>query len=173
MNDIRYPIGKVQLTGSLTDSARAGAVRRIAALPDALHTAVRGLDATQLATPYRAGGWTLAQVVHHLADSHVNAYVRHKLAITEANPPIKNYDENAWAALADAQGSIGSSLLLVTAIHDRWAQCLRSLAAKDFARTCVHSVAGPMTLDDLVATYSWHGDHHVAHITTFRKLQGW
>ncbi|MCB9884300.1 MAG: putative metal-dependent hydrolase [Planctomycetes bacterium] len=173
MSDPRYPIGKVQLTGALSVGDRADAIRRIAALPDALHAAVRGLDATQLATPYRAGGWTLRQVVHHIADSHVNSYVRHKLTITEANPPIKNYDENAWASLADANGPIGGSLLLITAIHDRWAQCLRSLAPKDFARTCEHSVAGPMTLDDLVALYAWHGEHHVAHITTFRRSRGW
>ncbi len=173
MNDPRYPIGKVTLTGALSAADRADAIRRIAALPDALHVAVRGLDATQLATPYRSGGWTLRQVVHHIADSHVNSYVRHKLTITEVDPPIKNYEEGAWANLADANGPIGGSLLLITAIHDRWVQCLRSLAPEAFARTCRHSVAGPMTLDDLVALYAWHGEHHVAHITTFRSRQGW
>ncbi len=173
MTDARYPIGKVELTGSLTEAARADAVRRIAALPDALCGVVRGLGDEQLDTRYRDGGWTLRQVVHHVADSHVNAYVRHKLAITETNPPIKAYDENAWARLADANGPIGSSLLLVQAIHDRWVGCLRALASKDFARTAMHSERGAMTLDDLVALYAWHGDHHAAQIAALRRSKGW
>lgn len=173
MNDPRYPIGKVELTGSLTPAARAAAIAAIARLPDQLHDAVRGLDQQQLDTPYRDGGWKLRAVVHHIADSHVNAYVRHKLTATETDPPIKAYDENAWAQLADAQGPIGNSLLLVQALHDRWATCLRSLPATAFSRTCVHSERGKMTLDDLVALYAWHGAHHVAHITTLRRGKGW
>ncbi len=173
MNDPRYPIGKIELTGALTPAARATAIATIARIPDLLHDAVRGLDQTQLDVPYRAGGWSLRQVVHHIADSHVNAYVRHKLTITEVDPPIKAYDENAWAQLVDAQGPIGNSLLLVQAIHDRWATCLRSLAPAAFARTCVHSERGKMTLDDLVALYAWHGAHHVAHITSLRRAKGW
>lgn len=172
--DSRYPIGRLQLPGTLTPEARAAAFTTIAGVPDRLYDAVRGLDPAQLDTPYRDGGWTLRQVVHHIADSHVNAYVRHKLTITEASPPpIKAYDEAAWARLADANGAIGSSLLLVQAIHDRWVHCLRTLPAAAFARTCVHSERGPMTLDDLVATYAWHGMHHVAHITTLRRARGW
>ncbi len=173
MNDPRYPIGKVELTGKLAPAARASAIGAIARLPDQLHDAVRGLDQTQLGTPYRDGGWTVRQVVHHLADSHVNAYVRHKLAITETDPPVKAYDENAWAQLVDANGPIGNSLLLVQAIHDRWMTCLRSLPDAAFARTCVHSERGKLTLDDLLAIYAWHGAHHVAHITTLRAAKRW
>ncbi len=174
MNDPRYPIGKFELPKVLTTAQRNAAFARIAALPNGLYDAVRGLSAEQLDTPYRAGGWTLRQVVHHIGDSHVNAYVRHKLTITETSPPpIKAYDENAWAKLADANGPIGSTLLLVQAIHDRWVHCLRSLPAATFAKTCVHSERGSMTLDDLVALYAWHGSHHVAHITQLRRSMGW
>lgn len=173
MNDPRYPIGKIELTGTLSPAARAAAIGRIAAIPNDLYDATRGLDAAQLDTPYRDGGWTLRQVVHHVADSHVNAYVRSKLTITEKEPPVRAYDENEWAKLADGNGAIGSSLLLVQALHDRWAHCLRTLPETAFARTCVHSERGRMTLDDLVALYSWHGTHHVAHITTARRSKGW
>jgi uncharacterized damage-inducible protein DinB len=173
MNDPRYPIGKFQLPGALTATQRASAFARMAALPNALYDAVRGLSPVQLDSPYREGGWTLRQVVHHLADSHVNAYIRHKLTITELDPPIKAYDENAWAQLADANGPIGVSLLLVQSIHDRWLHCLRTTPESAFARTCVHSERGKMTLDDLVAMYAWHGDHHVAHITSLRRAMGW
>lgn len=172
--DPRYPIGKIELPARLEPAARAAAIARIGGVPTALYDAVRGLDAAQLDTPYRAGGWTLRQVVHHVADSHLNAYVRCKLTLTEkAPPPIKAYDEAAWAKLADANGPIGSSLLIVQAIHDRWVHCLRSLTESAFARTCVHSERGVMTLDDLVALYAWHGSHHVAHITTLRLAKGW
>jgi hypothetical protein len=173
VNDPRYPIGKIELPGELSPAARAGAIASIAGLPHQLHEATRGLDQRQLDTPYRDGGWSLRQVVHHIADSHVNAYVRHKLTITEDAPAIRAYDENAWAGLADVAGPIGNSLLLVQAIHDRWATCLRALPAAAFARTCVHSERGALTLDDLVALYAWHGAHHVAHVTTLRRARGW
>ena len=173
MTDPRYPIGKVELPGALTPAARAKAIATIAAVPNHLYDAVRGLDQRQLDTPYRQGGWSVRQVVHHIADSHVNAYVRHKLTATESSPPIKAYDENAWAKLADANGPIGVSLLLVQAVHDRWAHCLRATPADHFARGCTHSDRGRMTLDDLVALYAWHGDHHVAHITSLREAKRW
>jgi uncharacterized damage-inducible protein DinB len=174
VTDPRYPIGKVELPGTLTPAARATAISTIAAVPTHLYDAVRGLDQSQLDTPYRAGGWSVRTVVHHIADSHVNAYVRHKLTMTEQTPPpIKAYDENEWAKLTDATGPIGNSLLLLQALHDRWATCLRSLPAATFARTCVHSERGAMTLDDLVALYAWHGSHHVAHITSLRTANGW
>ena len=173
MNDPRYPIGRIELTGTLAPDVRAAAIGRLAAIPADLHDAVRGLDQQQLDTPYRDGGWTLRQVVHHIGDSHVNAYVRCKLALTEQEPPIRAYDENQWAKLADANGAIGPTLLLVQSLHDRWVHCLRSLPAAAFARTCVHSERGRMTLDDLVALYAWHGSHHVAHITSLRRAQGW
>jgi uncharacterized damage-inducible protein DinB len=173
MNDPRFPIGKVELPGALAPAARAAAIAALAELPFRLHDAVRGLDQQQLDTPYRDGGWTLRQVVHHVADSHVNAYVRHKLALTEHEPPIRAYDENEWAKLADANAPIGSSLLLVQALHDRWATCLRALPPAAFARTCTHSERGALTVDDLVALYAWHGMHHVAHITSLRRTNGW
>lgn len=173
MNDPRYPIGKPVLPGEFAPADRAAAIARIAALPHRLHEAVRGLDQAQLDTPYRSGGWTVRQVVHHIGDSHVNAYVRHKLTVTEELPPIRAYDENRWAELPDAIGPIGSTLLLVQALHDRWTHCLRELPAKAFVRCCVHSERGPMTLDDLVALYAWHGEHHVAHVTTLRAAKGW
>lgn len=173
MNDPRYPIGNVELTGSLTAAARTAAIGRMAAMPNKLYEAVSRLDEAQLDTPYRTGGWSVRQVVHHIADSHVNAYVRHKLTITEKEPPIKAYDENEWSKLADANGPIGPSLLLVQAMHERWVHCLRTQPESAFARTCVHSERGKMTLDDLVALYAWHGDHHVAHITQLRRAKGW
>ncbi|MFY9342543.1 MAG: putative metal-dependent hydrolase [Planctomycetota bacterium] len=174
MTDPRYPIGTIELTGKLSPAARSTAIGAIGAVPTKLHDAVRGLGQEQLATPYRDGGWTVAQVVHHIADSHINAYVRHKLTITEKTPPpVKAYDEGEWAKLVDANGPIGNSLLLVQALHERWATCLRSLPEAAFAKTCVHSERGAMTLDDLVALYAWHGAHHVAHITTLRAAKGW
>lgn len=173
MSDPRYPIGKVELRGKLTAAARATAIATLADIPNRLCDAVRGLDQGQLDTPYRPGGWTLRQVVHHIADSHGNAYLRCKLVITEREPPIKSYDENAWAALADANGAIGSSLLLIQAVHDRLVHCLRSLPEATFARAGMHSDNGRMTLDDFVALYAWHGAHHVAHVTTLRLANGW
>jgi uncharacterized damage-inducible protein DinB len=173
VSDPRYPIGKAELRGRLDDRARATAIAQIAALPAAMHDAVRGLDQTQLDTPYRDGGWSVRKVVHHVADSHVNSYVRCKLVATESDPPLKAYDENAWSTLADANASVGSSLLLLTALHERWAEFLRSLPAAAFARTGLHTERGKMTLDDLVALYAWHGRHHAAHVTTLRAAKGW
>jgi uncharacterized damage-inducible protein DinB len=171
--DVRYPIGPVSIVASYDPASRAAAIARIAALPTRLHEAVRGLSATQLDTRYRDGGWTLRQVVHHLADSHLNAYVRFKLVATEIDPPLKVWDENAWAALPDARGPIGGSLLLVTSLHERWTQFLRELPAAAFARTGMHAQRGPLTLDALLSIYSWHGDHHAAHITELRRRMGW
>jgi uncharacterized damage-inducible protein DinB len=166
MHDPRYPIGPLQLPGTLAPAERAAALGRMAALPERLAAAVRGLSAADLDRRYRDGGWTLRQVVHHLADSHVNAYVRCKLTLTEDQPPIRAYDEKRWADQPDVAGPIGASLLLVQSVHDRWLACLRAVPAQAFARTCVHSERGRLTLDDLVATYAWHGDHHVAHINS-------
>jgi len=171
--DPRYPIGPVELVQQFTPEARAAAIALIAALPAQLHDAVRGLDQAQLDTPYRDGGWSVRKVVHHVADSHVNAYVRHKLVATETDPPLKAYDENLWADLADANGPIGGSLLLLTSLHERWVTFLRSLPAAAFARTGLHSDRGKLSLDCLLAIYAWHGRHHVAHITQLRLAKGW
>lgn len=171
--DPRYPIGPLTMPGTLTPQARAAAIATIAAVPERLSAVVRGLDQQQLDTPYRDGGWTVRQVVHHLADSHVNAYVRCKLVVTEAEPPVKGYAQAEWAQLPDANGPIGPSLLILSAVHERWVHCLRSLPPEAFARVCVHSERGRMTLDDLVATYAWHGPHHVAHISGLRTARIW
>lgn len=174
MNDPRYPVGKLVRKSVLEPQVRAQAIATIAALPFQLADAVRGLDQQQLDTPYREGGWSVRQVVHHLADSHVNAYVRTKLLLTENNPTVKPYAEEHWAELADAKtAAIGGSLLIVTALHERWVHCLRSLAASDFAKTLHHPDNGAMTLDDLLSIYEWHGRHHVAHVTALRSKMGW
>ena len=173
MSDPRYPIGDLALDGPLSAAQRAEAIGQIAALPNQLHEAVRGLDDAQLDTPYRKGGWTVRQVVHHLADSHINAYIRHKLTISENMPTIQGYNEGVWAKMPDANGPIGASLMILTSLHERWAHCLRGQPAKVFARRANHSENGVVSLDELVATYGWHGRHHTAHITTLRRQKGW
>ena len=173
MVDPRYPIGQVKLTGKLTREQRQQAFAAMAALPNQLYDAVRGLSETQLDTPYRAGGWSLRQVVHHIADSHINAYGRHKFTISESMPTLQGYDENAWASMVDANAPIGSSLLIVQGIHTRLVDSLRSQPEHVFQRRAMHSENGEMVLDDIVAIYAWHGAHHVAHITTLRAQKGW
>ncbi len=172
--DPRYPIGPFQWEGKWDDEARQRAIEEIAEAPARLRAAVRGLSAEQLDTPYRAGGWTVRQVVHHLPDSHLNAYTRFKLALTEERPTIKPYDEQKWAELADTKKTpVETSLALLEALHQRWVVLLRSLTAADFARGFAHPERGPMTLDETLALYSWHGRHHVAHITSLRERMGW
>jgi uncharacterized damage-inducible protein DinB len=171
--DLRYPIGPDVVPAATTASERAARVAAIASLPGELRAAVAGLGDAQLDTPYRPGGWTVRQVVHHVADSHANAYIRFKLALTEDDPTIKPYDENRWAALADTALPIEVSLRLVDSLHERWATVLRSVAAADFARTYQHPERGPQTLDVALASYVWHGRHHTAHITALRAREGW
>jgi uncharacterized damage-inducible protein DinB len=146
----------------------------IAGLPSRMRRAVASLTDQQLNMPYRDGGWTIRQVVHHVPDSHLNAYVRFKLAVTEENPTIKPYDETAWAQLKDSQlTSIEVSLTLLESLHARWTVLLRSLAESDFQRKFVHPDSGPHDLDWLLGLYAWHGNHHVAHITGLRERMGW
>ncbi len=173
--DLRYPIGPFAESSAHTAESRARAIAELAACPAALRAAVAGLGDAQLDTPYRDGGWTVRQVVHHLADSHMNAYVRHKLAVTEDNPTIKPYAEAAWAALADAaSGDVRGSLDLLAALHERWVRFLRGLAAAQLARTFHHPEAGrQFTLDTSASMYAWHGRHHVAHVTALRRRRGW
>jgi hypothetical protein len=174
MEDLRYPIGGFTRYTDGDQRARASALAAIEALPAALGDAVQGLDQPQLDTPYRDGGWTVRQVVHHLADSHVNAYVRCKLLLSADQPTINAYDEVQWAEMADGRtAAVAVSLQLLEALHLRWVQCLRSLPAPAFARTLVHPENGRMTLDHVVGLYGWHGRHHVAHITGLRKRRGW
>jgi len=172
-DDLRYPIGEFRLPASITPSTRSDAIEAIAALPGAMRAAVDGLSEWQLDTPYRPGGWSVRQVVHHVPDSHVNAYIRLKLAMTETNPTIKPYDQEAFAQLADQRLPVAVSLSMLDALHARWATVLRSLTPEQFTRPFVHPEIGPITVDYLVHTYGWHSRHHVAHITRLREREGW
>jgi uncharacterized damage-inducible protein DinB len=175
MEDLRYPIGKFDRSkGPNTAEERKRLIDSIADMPERLKQAVTGLNGKQLDTPYREGGWTVRQVVHHLADSHMSAYIRYKLALTEDNPAIKPFKEAAWAELADSRVTpIDVSLALVDNLHARWVVLLRSLKPADWERNLTHSEAGPMSLDKLLGLYAWHGAHHVAHITELRKRSQW
>jgi DinB superfamily len=174
MSDPRYPIGRFSPDLRSSPETRARHIGEIAGLPLRMRQAVAGLSAEQLDTPYRDGGWTVRQVVHHVPDSHLNAYIRSKLALTEETPTIKPYDENAWAQLQDsALTPLEVSLALLEAVHSRWVTLLRSLEAQDFARQFNHPEAGVHDLDWLVALYDWHGNHHLAHITTLRQRMKW
>ncbi len=169
MSDLSYPIGRFAYAGESTEEQRRAFIDRIADMPQNLRAAVAGLTAEQLDTPYRPGGWTVRQVVHHLPDSHINSYCRFRWALTEDSPSVKGYDQERWAQLTDARTApVELSLALLDALHSRWVVLLRSMAPADFARTFVHSELGPVTLDRNVALYAWHGDHHVAHITSLR-----
>lgn len=175
MTDLRYPIGKFQSRTELNSDERRAMIDEIAAAPSHLRAAVRGLDEAQLDTPYRDGGWSVRQVVHHLPDSHLNAYTRVKLALTEENPFIRPYDEDAWAKVIDSKVTpIETSLTLLESLHERWVALFRALEEKDFARTFRHPEHDlTPTIDWIVALYSWHGRHHVAHITALRERSGW
>ena len=175
MTDLRYPIGNFSYDGAMTDARRSACVTRIAAAPAALRAAVAGLSDAQLDTPYRPGGWTVRQVVHHVPDSHLNAYVRIRLALTEDTPTIKPYEEARWAELPDARTlPVEASLVLLEALHARWVNLLGGLGAAAGARQLRHPEHGRlMTIDELIAMYAWHGEHHVAHVTSLRTRNGW
>lgn len=174
MTDLRYPIGKFEYVGERSDAQRGGLIGEIAAAPAELRSAIEGLSDSQLDTPYRPGGWTVRQVVHHVPDSHMNSYVRFKLALTEDEPTIKTYAEDRWAELSDTKTTpLEVSLTLLESLHDRWVRLLGSLTPGEWKRTFRHPELGPMTLDKTLALYAWHGRHHVAHITELRKRQGW
>lgn len=174
MTDLRYPIGKFQPEPELNDVSRQNLIRQIAEAPSKLREAIRGLTEEQLDTPYRPGGWTVRQVVHHIPDSHMNAYIRFKLGMTEQEPPVKPYKENLWAELVDAKSSpIEPSLTLLESLHQRWTVFLRSMATADFARTVKHPEMGTIALERILQLYAWHGRHHVAHITSLRERMNW
>jgi len=174
MEDLRYPVGKFSYKGAITETQKAESLNDIAQTPAKLRAAVAGLSESQLDTPYRPGGWTLRQVVHHMPDSHMNSYVRFKLALTEDAPTIKPYAEDRWAELADSKSTpIEVSLTLLDSMHDRWVRLLRSLTSEEWKRTFRHPDLGPMTLEKTLALYAWHGRHHVAHITELRKRMSW
>jgi len=173
--DLRYPIGRFDFDAPISESDYPKLIAAIAETPGALRAALAGLSSDQLATPYRPGGWTLKQVAHHIPDSHLNAYTRFKLALTEDEPTIKPYDEAAWAELADSQKvPIEVSLDLLDALHVRWVALLRSMNPTDFERGFRHPEHGRvLSLKQLLGLYAWHGRHHVAHITSLKKREGW
>lgn len=171
--DPRFPIGKFEMPTGVASERRQAAIEEIASAPAKLRAAVKGLNDAQLDTPYREGGWTVRQVVHHVPDSHLNAFVRLKLALTEDKPTIKPYNEAAWAELADAKMPIEASQTLLDSVHARWDRLWRSLKPGDFARKLVHPDHGDRSVDWILFVYEWHGKHHTAHITELRKQKGW
>ena len=173
--DLRYPIGKFQRPGSLSEAQRRESVVDVEKLPARIREAVKGLKAGQLDTPYRPGGWTVRQLVHHVADSHMNAYVRLKLTLTEEEPLIKPYLEAKWAELPDSRTEpVEVSLALLDNLHQRWTTTLRAMSPAEFSRQMRHPEwTKPMSLDDTLALYAWHSKHHVAHITSLREREGW
>jgi uncharacterized damage-inducible protein DinB len=174
MTDLRYPIGKFSFEGSNSEDERLRLIDQIAEAPARLREAISGLSPEQLDTPYRPGGWTIRQLVHHVPDSHLNSYARFKLALTEDQPTIKDYREDRWAELADARsGPVETSLALLESLHKRWVTMLRSMAPDQFERTFRHPELGLVSLDRNLSLYAWHGRHHVAHITSLRERMGW
>lgn len=174
MTDPRYPIGKFRFDGSQTEEQKSQLINEIAQTPANLRAAVNGLSKEQLDTPYREGGWTVRQVVHHVPDSHLNAYTRFKLALTENEPTIKPYAEDRWAELADTRSTpIETSLMLLDSLHDRWVRLLRSLQPEDWKKSFRHPELGLVSLEKNLPLYAWHGRHHVAHVTELRKRMAW
>lgn len=173
MSDLRYPVGALTYDNDVTRGKRTAWIRQIAEAPAALRAAVKGLTEDQLDRPYRPGGWSVRQLVHHVPDSHLNAYIRFKWTLSEVNPTIKPYDQDAWSTLADTRLTpIGVSLDLLDAVHQRWVVLLESLKEEDWSRPLIHPENGPMTLERLLQLYAWHGRHHVAHVTELRRREG-
>ena len=173
LDDLRYPIGPFTATATSLPGIRAANIHTLSQLAERLRSAVEGLNDAQLDTPYREGGWTVRQLVHHIADSHINCYVRFKLALTEDSPTIKPYDESAWAKLSDSGQPIEVSLVLITALHERWVALLESMSDEDFRKGFNHPERGRQNLATTLALYDWHSRHHTAHITSLRARQGW
>ena len=173
LEDLRFPIGRFRASASSVAGVRDAQIETLRLLPERLRAAVSGLDDAQLDTPYREGGWTVRQLVHHIADSHTNAYIRVKLALTEDWPIIKPYDEAEWAKLADSRLPIEGSLAFVDALHPRWVALLQGLSEEDFQKGYEHPQQGRQTVAKALAIYDWHSRHHTAHITNLRARQGW
>jgi hypothetical protein len=174
LDDLRYPIGRFKTPVSTSSEERAEHIQTLRQLPERLRAAVSGLDEVQLGSPYRPDGWTVHELVHHVADSHANSYIRFKFALTEDWPTIKPYDEAAWARLADTRLlPIEVSLTMLEGMHTRWVALLESLADEDFERGYVHPALGLQSLAEALALYAWHSHHHTAHITRLRARQGW
>ena len=174
MSDPRYPVGKFTYSNPPTDEQRKKMIEDIEQTPARLRAAVQDLSPQQLDTPYREGGWTVRQVAHHVPESHMNAYIRFKLALTEDEPTIKPYAEDRWAELPDVKSTpIEVSLVLLDSLHDRWVRLLRAMKPDEWKRAFRHPELGVMPLEKNLALYSWHGRHHVAHVTDLRKKLGW
>jgi hypothetical protein len=174
LDELRYPIGRFSAPATSFSSVRAAQIQTLRMLPQRLRTATFGLTEVQLDTPYREGGWTVRQLVHHIADSHMNCVVRFKLALTEEWPTIKPYNEAAWAALADSRTMpIENSLKFIAALHERWVALLESMTEEDFQRGYNHPERGRQNLATALAMYDWHSRHHTAHIAGLRTRQGW
>jgi uncharacterized damage-inducible protein DinB len=171
--DPRYPVGKFKRPDKVTPHKRMAAIAALAELPPKLSEALDGLSRQQLDTPYREGGWTVRQLVHHVADSHMNAFVRARLALTQDRPTISPYDEKAWAMLHDSEAPVGWSVTLLENLHARWVMMLESLTDEQWVRGMKHPENGPVTVEMGTLMYGWHSRHHVAHITRLRERQGW
>jgi hypothetical protein len=171
--DMRFPIGDFKLEESLLTSQRADRINTISTLPESLDRALDGLDQKQIDTRYRPEGWTIRQVVHHIADSHLNAHCRFKLALTEEVPTIRAYREDLWAELPDSGLELDSSLQIIRGVHTRWAHLLKNMSDEDFAKELNHPESGRWTLEAMTALYDWHSRHHTAHITELRKRMDW
>ncbi|TCZ79898.1 putative metal-dependent hydrolase [Paenibacillus albiflavus] len=173
MSNLQYPIGKFQHEGAVTQAELESWIQVLDQLPQRLSRAVEGLNDEQLELPYHDGGWTIRQVVHHLADSHMNCYIRFKLALTEDHPTIKPYMEKSWAELSDSKAPVSVSISLFEAIHTRWVFLLQSMSSEGFDRTFYHPVYDQTySLGIALGMYAWHGQHHVAHITSLRERLG-
>ena len=171
--DLRYPIGQFTPLASSMAGIRAAHIATLRLLPERLEAALAGLDETKLDTPYRDGGWTVRQVVHHVADSHANAFIRFKLALTEDWPSVRGYDQERWAELPDARLPVSVSLDLLRALHVRWIALLEPLGEDDFRKGYLHNEYGKLNLAQALASYDWHCRHHTAHITRLRERKGW
>ncbi|HEY0161455.1 MAG TPA: bacillithiol transferase BstA [Edaphobacter sp.] len=173
LTDPRYPIGKFERPETITADERLNAIATLAELPEELRNAVDGFGSGQLNTPYREGGWTVRQLVHHIADSHLNAFVRIKLALTEDWPTVKPYDEKAWATLHDSAAPVEWSLELIESLHARWVMLLQSLTEEQWKRGYRHPEDGDCSVEVAALIYAWHSRHHTAHITHLRSREGW
>ena len=171
--DLRYPIGKFDSNIEISPEIRQEFIETIAELPEKIRKSVDNLSDTQLDTPYRPEGWTVRQLVHHIADSHLNSFCRFKLALTEDFPTIRPYYEDRWALLADSQMPVEDSLKIIEGIHSRWTSLLKSLTDKEFQRKLNHPDSGEWTIEKFLALYAWHSRHHTAHITALSKRNGW
>jgi hypothetical protein len=173
LDSLRFPVGPFRPRPSLSEEEKAELIHEIEAFPELFRAAVEELSVEELETPYREGGWTIRQVAHHVPDSHLQGYVRFKLALTEDSPNIKTYEQAAWAETHDSRrGPVGPSLDLLEGLHQRWGHLLRSLSPDDFARTYRHPELGELSLEKTLQLYAWHGRHHLAHVRLVAKPKG-